>query len=199
MKRGAGMVIIGITGGIGTGKTTVAKMFETLGAEIIDADRIARSIVSPGTEAWGKIISAFGKEILNEDGKINRRKLAGIVFMEKPEKLAELNSITHPGIINIILERINDAKAKGIEVVVIDAPLLIETGMEEVIGRLVVVTAGRQQQEARSKFTPEETGARMHFQMPPEEKGKKADYIVDNDGTFENTLKQVEKIWEEVG
>ena len=194
------MVIIGITGGMGTGKTTVAKMFACFGAKIIDADKIAHSVIRPESDVWRKLLEAFGKEIFNKDGTINRRKLAEIVFRKEPHKLEELNSIVHPEVIDIILGRIQDAAENGADAVVIDAPLLIEAGLETVVDKLVVVTAKRKTQEQRSriqlKLNSEEIRARISAQIPLSEKEKGADYIIDNNGSLENTLKQAREIWE---
>jgi dephospho-CoA kinase len=194
------MVIIGITGGMGTGKTTVAKMFAGFGAKTIDADKIAHSVIRPESDVWRKLLEAFGKEIFNKDGTINRRKLAEIVFRKEPHKLEELNSIVHPEVIDIILGRIQDAAENGADAVVIDAPLLIEAGLETVVDKLVVVTAERETQEQRSrrqlKLNSEEIRARISAQIPLSEKEKRADYIIDNNGSLENTLKQAREIWE---
>ncbi len=196
------MVIIGITGGMGTGKTTAAKMFADFGAKIIDADRIAHSVVKPGSDVWRELLGAFGKEIFSRNGTINRRKLAGIVFGKEPHRLKELNSIIHPEVIDIILKRIQDAAKNGADAVVIDAPLLIEAGLETVVDKIIVVTAERKTQEERSrtqlKLNPEEIKARICAQLPLSEKEKKADYVIDNNGSLENTLKQARKIWEEI-
>lgn len=196
------MIILGITGGMGTGKTTAAKMFADFGAKVIDADKIAHSVVKPGSGAWRKLISVFGKEIITEGGKINRRKVAEIVFQKEPDRLKELNSIIHPEVVDIILKRMQDAKLSGTDVVVIDAPLLIEAGLSAVIDRLVVVSTGRKIQEKRSsiqhKLSLKEIRARISSQLSLAEKEKKADYVIDNNGSPDNTRKQVEKIWREI-
>ena len=193
------MVVIGITGGMGTGKTAVAKMFADLGAIIVDADKIAHSVMKPESDVCSKLLALFGKEIFKRNGTINRRKLAEVVFLKGPDKLKELNSIVHPEVVNIILERIEDAKKNGIEVVVIDAPLLIESGLETVVDKLIVVTTKRKIQEERGrirgKLSLEEVRVRISSQLPLFEKEKKADYVIDNNGSLKNTLKQVRGIW----
>ncbi len=193
------MVVIGVTGGMGTGKTTVAKMFASFGARIIDADKIARSIMRPETEVWSKLLAVFGKEIFSGNGTINRGKLSEIVFRREPHKLKELNSIIHPQVVDIILKRIEDARKNGIKAVVIDAPLLIEAGLETVVDKLIVVTTGGKKQEERSriqhKLSLEEIRARISRQLPLADKEKRADHIIDNNDSLENTRKQAEEIW----
>ena len=193
------MVVIGITGGMGTGKTTVAKMFASFGAKIIDADKIARSIMRPQTEVSRKLLAVFGKEVFSRNGTINRGKLSEIVFRREPHKLKELNSIIHPQVVDIILKRVEDARKKGIKAVVIDAPLLIEAGLETVVDKLIVVTTRGEKQEERSriqhKLSLEEIRARISRQLPLAEKEKRADYIIDNNDSLENTRKQAEEIW----
>ncbi len=184
---------------MGTGKTTVAKMFASFGAKIIDADKIARSVMRPETEVWRKLLVVFGEEIFSGNGTINRKKLAEIVFRREPHKLKELNSIIHPQVVHIILKRVEDARKKGIKAVVIDAPLLIEAGLETVVDKLIVVTTTGKKQEERSriqhKLSLEEIRARISRQLPLADKEKRADYIIDNNDSLENTRKQAEEIW----
>lgn len=194
------MIVLGLTGGIGTGKTTVAKMFASLGVKVIDADKIARSVVKPGSDVCGKLQVIFGEEIFKGDGTINRKRLAEIVFKEEPRKLKQLNSIIHPEVINIILKKIENARGKGARGVVIDAPLLIESGLEKNVDKVIVVSTAPETQEERSRrkhrLGIEELRARISSQSPLSEKEKVADYIVDNNGSLENTNKQVLEIWE---
>ena len=194
------MLIIGITGGMGTGKTTVATMFLPFGARIIDADKIAHSVMKPQSDTWRKLLAVFGKEISDENGTINPKKLSEIVFRKEPQKLEQLNSIVHPVVEDIILKRIRNAKQNGIDTVVIDAPLLIEAGLQTIVDKVIVVTTGNKTQEERNrsqhKLSLEEIRARISSQLSLSEKEKRADYIIDNGGSLENTRKQVKEIWE---
>lgn len=196
------MVIIGVTGSIGTGKSTVARMFVRLGAKLIDADRIAHSVMKPHSDVWESLVSTFGVEILNRNKTVNRKKLAEIVFTKEPGKLKMLNAIIHPEVARIILREIDSARKTGIPALVIDAALLIEAGLEKVCDRVIVITTGRKKQKERirvcGKLSYAEMRARLSGQLPQKEKVKKADFVVDNSGSLKNTQKQVRKIWEEI-
>ena len=134
------MLVIGLTGGIGTGKSTVALIFKQLGAEIVDSDEIARTIVCPGKKAWHNIVDYFGKEILLENQEINRKKLASIVFSDKT-KLNVLNKITHPEIIAAVKEKIEQLKGSSGNhknlICIIEAPLLFETNLQEMMDKII--------------------------------------------------------------
>ncbi len=196
------MIVIGITGSIGTGKSTVARMFVRLGAKLIDADRIAHFVMKPYSNVWKSLVSAFGMEILNRNKTVNRKKLAEIVFRKQPEKLKRLNAIIHPEVARIMLSEIDSAWKTKIPALVIDAALLIEAGLGKVCDGVIVVTAGRKKQEericVRGKFSWTEMKARLSMQLPLREKEKNADFVVDNSGSLKNTRKQVKKIWEEI-
>ena len=183
--------IIGLTGGFGTGKTTVAGILRSFGAGIIDADKISHDLLNSRTDTRGKVIRAFGREILDMHGKINRRKLAGIIFSDK-KSLIKLNKIMHPAVINRIKQEIKKSKE---EVVVLDAPLLIETKLNKLVDIVVVVKAGINKQIARAQkkaaHSRAEIIARIRAQMPLKEKLRFADFIIDNNGTKKDTRKQV--------
>lgn len=185
---------------MGTGKSTVAELFARFGARVIDADRIAHLKMEPHSSVWKKLINAFGREILVENDRIDRRELAQIVFAREPQRLKELNSIIHPEVLTTIHSKIAEARREGIPAVVIDAPLLIEAGLEEVCDKVIVVTAGKEVQKKRiradDRFSYSEIKARTSFQLSPEDKKKKADYIIDNGSSLENTRTQVNEIWE---
>ena len=187
---------------MGTGKSTVAGFFARFGVRVIDADRIAHLGMEPHSNVWKKLINAFGREILIDNDRIDRKKLAEIVFTRESRKLKELNAIIHPEVLAAIHSKIAEAEREGIPAVVIDAPLLIESGLEKVCDKIIVVTAGREVQKKRiraaGKFSYGEIRARTSFQLSPDEKKKKADYIVDNGSSLENTQRQVSEIWEEM-
>ena len=198
------MLIVGLTGGIVSGKSTVARMFKQLGADTIDADNIARIIVQPGKKAWKNIVHYFGKEILKDNQEINRKELARIVFADK-EKLEKLNNITHPEIMAIIKNKIEEMRSKGCvnaTISIIEVPLLFEAGMEYMMDRIIVVYLNREEQikrlHIRNNLTQEEAINRIDSQMSLEKKLKKADYVIDNSASLSHTRIQVKQIWQEL-
>jgi len=193
------MEIIGLTGGIGSGKSTVAKIFSRLGADVIDADKIAREIVEPGKITWKRLVSEFGKEMLNDDETLNRSLLAKVVFEDKTKR-ARLNSIMHPRIQEEIISRIDkyrsDNKAK---VVIIEAALLVERkGLLKLLDKLIVVSVDEKSRISRIKkrdnLSSEEILSRIRSQISDDQKVKLADFVVDNTGSIERTELQVKKI-----
>ena len=200
MKQGAAFkrrkhfrLVLGITGGFGSGKTTVAKCFRSFGAYLIDADKIARDLLVPGTGAYRKILAVFGASIIRKDKSIDRRKLARIIF-GNDKLLKKLNRIIHPKVIFRIHQ---DIKAhQGI--IAIDAPLLFETGLFRKADFIIVVNAGRRKQIARlakkRHFSREDILARIRAQMPLYKKAKQADIIIDNSGTVAQTKRQVKQL-----
>jgi dephospho-CoA kinase len=196
------MKVIGLTGNIGCGKSVVARMFEELGARVIDADLIARLVVEPGEPAWNEIVQTFGEAILNSDGTINRGKLGEIVFNDK-EKREALNRITHPRIIERIKELIEEFRKENVEVVIVEAALIVEKGgVKPLINDLIVVTADEEAQIRRlierNALSREEALSRIKSQMPLSEKVKYATYLIDNSGTLDETRKQVEEVWKRI-
>lgn len=193
------MLIIGITGSLGTGKTTVAKIFKRLGAVVLDADEIAHRAIEPNTPAWRRIKGCFGSGILRKDGTINRRALAKEVFSER-RRLDKLCGIIHPLVYKEIEKKIKEIKKINAEaIVVLDIPLLLESGGRSKVDKLVVVTAGSDAQIKRAvrKFglTRKEVLQRMEAQMPLGEKEKAADFVIDNKGSLCATERQVVEIW----
>ena len=196
------MKVIGLTGNIACGKTVVARMFEELGAKIIDADYIARLVVEPGEPSWKDILEKFGHEILNPDKTINRKKLGDVVFRDK-EKREELNRITHPRIIDKIKLMLEEYRKENVKVVIVEAALIVEKGgMKPIISDLIVVTADEEAQIKRlierAGISREEALTRIKAQMPVSEKVKFATYVIDNSRTVEETRKQVEEVWKKI-
>lgn len=197
------MTVIGLTGGIASGKSTVTALLKEKGAAIIDADKIAREIMSKGEPAWFEVLNYFGDEILNDDrSDIDRKKLAHIVFSDKA-KLEVLNNITHPKIIEEIKRQVEEYKKAGKKIIVIDAALLIETGLDKIADEVWVVAANEdiqlQRLMAREKdITKDEALKRIKSQMPLAEKLKFADRVIDNNSSIEETKKQVDKIWTKI-
>ena len=198
------VLIVGLTGGIVSGKSTVARMFRQLGADIIDADNIARAIVQPGEKAWKNIVHYFGKEILKDNQEINRKELARIVFADK-EKLEKLNKITHPEIVAIIKNKIEEMRSKDSSdgtICIIEVPLLFEANLEGMMDKIIVVYLNREEQVKRllirNSLTQEEAINRIDSQIPLEKKLKKADYVIDNGASLGHTRIQVKQIWQEL-
>lgn len=193
-------IVIGLTGGFGTGKSTVAKMMLQQGAAVIDADEIVHQIMKPGTEVYASLVSYYGPEILKKNGQIDRVLLAKIVFAPCAQhKLDYLCSIIHPPVIKIIEQKLRYLKAKGsCKFVVIDAPLLLETGLEKKVDKVVVVKASLHHQikrcQAQYGLGKEQILARIKYQMPLEEKIKRADFVIDNNGSLASTQRQVKQI-----
>lgn len=197
------MLMVGLTGGIVSGKSTVSEMFRQLGAQVIDADQIAHTIVSPGEKAWHSIVEYFGKEILIKNQQINRKKLAKIVFADK-KKLEMLNSITHPEIMAVINQRICQLKSNYNQdlICIIDAPLLFEANLAGRMDKIIVVFINQEEQTKRlllrDNFTKEEALRRIQSQIPLTSKLSWADYVIDNSFSREQTKKQVEQVWEKL-
>lgn len=196
------MKVLGLTGNIASGKSTVARMLERSGARIIDADLIAREVVEPEKPAWADIVRKFGPGILGADGAIDRRRLGKIVFGDEGKRRL-LMDITHPRIKEAVRERLSGYREENAPVVVIEAALIVESGgLREFLDGLIVVTADEESQierlVKRSGHTREEALARIGSQMPAGEKALHADYIIDNSGTEEETEEQVKKLWEEI-
>jgi dephospho-CoA kinase len=195
------MRIIGLTGGIASGKSTVSKILRSLGAVIIDADIVARRIMEPGQDTLEQVVEEFGRSILKDDGTLDRKLLGSIVFNNK-ERLDKLNSITHPEIRRMIekqLEKITDSGRESI--VVIDAAVLIESGMDNMVDEvwLVYVDFSTQVKRLveRDSITLPEAEARIRSQLPVEEKIKKSHRIIDNTGGLDSTREQVKDLWDE--
>lgn len=190
------MKVIGLTGGIASGKSVISSYLKELGGYIIDADKVARDIVKPHSKAWSEIIKVFGKRVLAADGNINRALLGQIVFNDA-KSLQELNEITHPEIDRIIKNQIEKFRNGMIKApfLVIDAPLLIEFGLNAIVDEvwLVVVASETQVKRIveRDRISEEEAWQRINSQMPLEEKLKYADRIIDNNGSLQETYRQV--------
>lgn len=193
-NREMSVIIAGLTGGIASGKSTVANYLQEAGAFIIDADRIAREVVAPGRPAWQEIRDEFGERILKPDGTIDRTALGSIVFAD-PESRRRLESIIHPRVgaeIETRLRHIEQASPEA--VVVMDIPLLFESGMRHGLSVIIVVYAPEAVQFerliTRDGLSPQEAKARMAAQMPIVEKVQRADIVIDNSGAPENTRQQ---------
>src|SRR4030042_2564999 len=196
------MLIVGLTGGVASGKTAVSRILKEEGAYIINADQIARELVLPHKPAWSELIRAFGQEILQEDGSIQRKKLADKVFAD-PKQRKFLNQILHPRIKEEMDRRAKEIGEKDPEaIVVIDAPLIIELGDHREMEKLIVVTSTQPQQIERLKdrdgTNPEEALRIVSSQMPLKEKLKFADYVIRNEGSMEEMKKRAKEVYQEL-
>ena len=196
------MLIVGLTGGVASGKTTVSRVLKEEGAYIIDADRIARELVRPQTPALKKLIRAFGTAILRKDGFIHRKKLADKIFANSRQRKL-LEQILHPRIRKEIERRAKAIGQKDPEaIVVIDAPLLVELGEHRRMDKVIVVTSTQTQQLERLKkrngISSEEALRIFSSQMPVEDKAKLADFVIRNDGSFRETKRKTREVFEEL-
>ena len=196
------MLIVGLTGGVASGKTGVSQILREEGAYLIDADQIARELVQPHTATWNELIKVFGKEILQEDGTIHRKRLAAKVFSD-PEQRNLLNQILHPRIKAEMNKGVKEIGQKDPDaIVVIDAALLIELGDHREMDKVIVVTSTEKQQIERLKkrdgVDQEEAQRVLSSQMPLEEKMKVADFVIRNEGSFKETRRRVKEVFQEL-
>ncbi len=197
-------LIIGLTGGIVSGKSTVARMFKDLGAKIVDADKLGHKVILPQGAAWKRIIKIFGKDILKKDQTINREKLGKIVFANQ-NLLKKLNKITHPEIIKLIKKEISLAKDDSKEekkILIIDAALIYETKIDRLMDKIIVVYLDEEEQLKRlikrNNLSEKEALQKIKSQIPLKEKIEIADYVIDNSNSLDKTKEQVETIWQEI-
>lgn len=193
------MLHVGLTGGIASGKSTVARMFVEQGAALIDCDALAYEVEAPGGAAWQDIVTHFGKDILRPDGTIDRKRLGAIVFAD-PQQRALLNRLVHPAVLAAWQERLAALREEHPEgIVVSDIPLLVEVGMGALLDLVILVYVAPEEQirrlTARNGLTREEAVQRLASQMPLDEKIRHAQAVIDNNGDREATRAQVETLW----
>ncbi|MFD7698593.1 dephospho-CoA kinase [Streptomyces caelestis] len=193
------MLKVGLTGGIGAGKSEVSRLLVECGAVLIDADRIAREVVEPGTPGLAAVVDAFGAEVLTADGRLDRPKLGSIVFAD-PERLAVLNAIVHP-LVGARSRELEEAAAED-AVVVHDVPLLTENGLAPLYDLVIVVDASPGTQldrlVGRRGMTAEDARARMAAQATREQRREIADIVVDNDVPLDELEQRVQDVWSEL-
>jgi dephospho-CoA kinase len=193
-------LLVGLTGGIATGKSTVSELFRRLGCEVIDADLLAREVVAPGEPALAEIAEEFGRDVLQPDGALDRKKLGAIVFGDAARR-KRLEQITHPAIATRFQRRLAELEARGFDGIVLwDAPVMIESGGYKSMEKLVVVATDEATQAARlcarDAIEALEADRKIKSQMPVAEKAKLADYVIDNAGDRAATERQVREVHE---
>jgi dephospho-CoA kinase len=189
--------VLGVTGGIASGKSTVTRLLRALGAAVVSADELAREAVRPGSPALRQLVERFGAEILQADGTLDRRAMAGRVFSDAAAR-STLNSITHPAIAALAQERIGALRRQGAPLIVYEAPLLFEAGAEKRVDAVLVVTLDERLQVARlmarDGLDEAQARARIAAQIPQAQKAARADYVIDNSGPPEATEAQVRQL-----
>lgn len=190
-------LVIGLTGSIATGKSTISSMFTELGIPVIDADKLARDVVEPGEAAYLKLIEEFGESILLNDQSIDRERLGAIVFSNE-DKRKKLNGIVHPAIRKRMVQQREELIALGEACIVLDIPLLFESKLEHFVDKTLVVYVDEAIQLSRlmerNKFSKEEAQARIHAQIPVKKKAEKADGTINNNGTIDESFNQLKEI-----
>lgn len=190
--------VIGLTGGMGSGKSTVSQLLAEFGAVVIDADKVGHEAYQHGTKTWQELVAAFGEQIVAADGSIDRKKLGAIVF-GSPEQLVRLNRIVHPRMFEMMQERIQQYRQQSVKVVVLDAAILFEANWTPLVEEVWVVVASEAavvaRARARTGLPEEQIRSRLRSQMPVEDKIKRADVVIRNEGTVEDLRKQVEGLW----
>ena len=195
------MLKIAITGGAGTGKSTVARMFAELGAEVLDADAMAREAVAVGAPAWAELRRLYGEDFFHENGELNRSRLAQLVFAD-PEARRRLDGLIHPRVEAELQARVAELDRRGVALVLVEVPLLFETGREAAFDRVIVVAAPEADQirrlRARDHRGEAEIRGILAAQWPLADKVARGDYVVDNGGSLAHTEQQVKNIWGEL-
>ncbi len=192
------MKVIGLTGGIGTGKSTVARFLAELGAVVIDADKVGHGILKFDTEVWRELVATFGQQILTPDGEVSREKLGEMVF-GNPEPLARLDEIMRPRIAERVKAQLDRYRREGVKAVVIEVPLLLECGWASLVDEVWVTQASEatvlRRLKERTGLSEPESMARIRSQLPTGERLKQADVVIDTDCNLEELKTKVEELW----
>lgn len=195
------MKLVGLTGGIASGKSTVAKILQSLGAAIVNADDLAREVVEPGHEAWKEIVASFGADILQSDQTLDRQKLRTLIF-NQPEARKRLESIIHPRVRALAEERIRQYAAAGYPVVIYEVPLLFEGNLQEWLRPVILVACDVETQTARLQkrdhLTAADAEKHIAAQMSLNDKRRLAEYVIENNGSLEDLERQTRQILEEL-
>jgi dephospho-CoA kinase len=195
------MRVIGLTGGIGSGKSTASQFLKELGAVVIDLDKVGHDLLKKGGVVYKQVLSAFGERILSANGEIDRARLGKIVFND-PDALKRLNDIIHPAIDKKVEEKIQANRRRGVKVIVFEAAVMLESDRSFLVDELWVVTAPipavLKRIKERSGYSDEEAGKRIDSQLTDEERNKKADVVISNDGTLEDFKAKVKAEWDKL-
>ena len=193
------MFVIGLIGGIGSGKSSVSAILNSLGVDVIDADKVGHEAYTPNSEGWRKVISAFGQDIVGPENEIDRKKLGSIVFSD-PSEMEKLNKLMHPIIHNLVEEKIKNLADQGINVVALEAAILIEANWQDLTHEIWLAKANREvvieRVQLRNNFSREEIIKRIESQMSNNDREKHADIVIDNDGTIEQLEETVKTLWQ---
>ena len=195
------MKVIGLTGGIGSGKSTVSKLAEEMGAVILDADKVGHEAYTPDSETWREVVAAFGDEIVAEDRSIDRRKLGAIVFAD-PAALEQLNGIMHPRMFDMMKARLDEHRRQGTKIVVLEAAILIEAEWTPLVDEVWVTVASEpvvvERVQERTGLPEEQIRSRIRSQLSNEERIRQADEVIGNDGSLDELRATVAKLWEKL-
>lgn len=193
------MKVIGLTGGIGSGKSTVSRFLSELGAVVLDADKVGHEAYQPGTETWKEVVAAFGQGIIGADESIDRKKLGAIVFGD-PAALERLNGIMHPRMYDMMAARIEEYRRQGVKVVVLEAAILLEAGWTPLVDEIWVTVASEptvvRRVRERTDLPEEQIRSRIRSQLSNEERKKQASVVISNDGSLDELQTKVGELWE---
>ena len=193
------MIVIGLTGGIGTGKSEVARICQELGAVVINADQIGHQAYTPHSEIWQEVVKAFGEKILQPSGEIDRKKLGSIVFADQ-DQLTRLNQIMHPRMARIVAQQVEELGEQGVDVVVVEAALLFEAEWDSLVGEVWSTESPEdlviERLQSRSGLSQEEAKKRIDSQMSAEERKSRSQVVVDNSGDLVELERVVRYIWD---
>ena len=193
------MLVIGLTGGIGTGKSEAARQLEELGALIISADQVGHEAYTVNTEAWEQVVVTFGNGILQDDKEIDRRKLGGIVFSD-PSQLKKLNQIMHPRMARIVSDKIEAFRGQGVDTVVVEAALLFEAGWDSLVEEVWVTDASEEiiigRLRERNGLSEEEAKKRINSQMDRMERIGRSDFVINNSGDMAELGTTIKELWD---
>lgn len=193
------MLVIGLTGGIGTGKSEVARLLQSLGAAVISADEVGHEAYAPNSESWHEVVDTFGKEILQPSGEIDRQKLGAVVFSD-PQQLEKLNAIMHPRMAGMVADRIQVLRDQGVSTVVVEAALLFEAGWDSLVDEVWTtdssVESVVERLQARNGMDEKEVRRRIGSQMDRAERIERSDLVVDNSGDVSALEQTVSALWD---
>ena len=193
------MLVIGLTGGIGTGKSEATRQLEALGASIISADQVGHEAYTPNTEAWEQVVATFGDDILQDDQEIDRRKLGAIVFSD-PSQLEKLNQIMHPRMARIVSGKIEVFRSQAVSVVVVEAALLFEAGWDSLVEEVWVTDSPEEliigRLKERNGLSEEEAKKRINSQMDRAERIERSDFVINNSGDMAELGNAIKELWD---